>query len=175
MELGAHLIVIAGRNERVKKQVEELREGFDPSNSLTVFGFTDRVSDLMAVSDVLITKPGPGTINEAIAMKLPMLIDDTEISLFWERANVDYVLKYKVGQKIRKFWQMDNLLMAYLGDEDLIQKTKQSFDSVPANEFHIRVKGIIKELMAIPPGWLADSKVAFVDSDEDEFDLEDSL
>lgn len=170
MELGVHLIVIAGRNEKLKRELESLREDFDPSNSMTVFGFTDRVSDLMAVSDVLITKPGPGTINEAIAMKLPMLIDDTEISLFWERANVDYVLKYQVGQKIRKFHQMDALLEAYLNDEELIQKTKKSFDAVPANQFHVRVKDIIRELMSIPPGWMPKSQVVFLDSEEeDEF------
>lgn len=112
MNLGSHLVVMAGRNNRLKKDLDQLK--LHPSNTVSVFGYTDRVSDLMAVSDVIITKPGPGTINEAMAMKLPILIDNTDISLFWERANVDIVLKYGVGEKIKKFSQIKTLLMTYL-------------------------------------------------------------
>ena len=67
---------------------------------MTLLGFTDRVADLMAISHLIVTKPGPGTISEAIAMKLPILIDNTDKLLFWERINVDLVLNYGVGQRI---------------------------------------------------------------------------
>ena len=146
MNLGVHLIVIAGRNNSLKKELEKLH--LHPSNTLTAFGYTDRVSDLMAISDVIITKPGPGTINEAMAMKLPILIDNTDTSLFWERANVDIVLKYGVGQKIKKFKQVKSLLMTYLKDAKAIENTEHSFDGIPANQFHLRIPEIIHELIA---------------------------
>ncbi len=149
LDLGLHLVVIAGRNGKLKKQLEKIE--LSPSNSMTVFGFTDRISDIMAVSDLIITKPGPGTINEAIAMKLPILIDNTDNSLFWERANVDFVLKYGVGQKIKKFRQIEDFLASYLNDPQVILNTKRSFIEVPSNQFHLRVPGIIKELIATRP------------------------
>ena len=145
MNLGAHLVVIAGRNNKLKKELEQLK--LHPSNSLTAFGFTDRVSDLMAVSNLIITKPGPGTINEAIAMKLPILIENTDISLFWERANVDMVTKYGIGQKIREFGQVKNLLMSYLKDSQTKQSISQSYVSAPSNQFHLRIRGIIQDLL----------------------------
>jgi processive 1,2-diacylglycerol beta-glucosyltransferase len=151
LDLGVHLVVIAGRNNKLKKELKQL--DLHPSNSLSIFGFTDRISDIMAVSDVIITKPGPGTINEAIAMKLPILIDNTDITLFWERANVDFVLKYGVGQKIKKFRQIKDLLTSYLKDEQVIQNTEKSFVDVPANQFHLRIKGIIQDLISIEPEW----------------------
>lgn len=151
IDLGAHLVVIAGRNNKLKKELEQL--DLHPSNSISVFGFTDRVSDLMAVSDVIITKPGPGTINEAIAMKLPILIDNTAITLFWERANVDFVLKYGVGQKIKKLRQVEGLLMTYLKDKETIQNLEKSFSNIPSNQFHLRIPGIIQELIAFKPDW----------------------
>jgi processive 1,2-diacylglycerol beta-glucosyltransferase len=151
LDLGAHLVVIAGRNNKLKKELERL--DLHPSNSLSVFGFTDRVSDLMAVSDVIITKPGPGTINEAIAMKLPILIDNTAITLFWERANVDYVLKYGVGQKIKKLKQVEGLLITYLKDKQKIQDLEKSFSDIPSNQFHLRIPGIIEELISSKSDW----------------------
>ncbi|HYM92122.1 MAG TPA: glycosyltransferase, partial [bacterium] len=38
------------------------------------FGYVDNVEELMAVSDLLITKAGGVTVSEALAMGLPMLI-----------------------------------------------------------------------------------------------------
>jgi UDP:flavonoid glycosyltransferase YjiC (YdhE family) len=121
---------------------------------MSVFGFTDRISDLMAVSDVIITKPGPGTINEAIAMKVPILLDNTDITLFWERANVDFVLKYGVGQKIKKIRQVKDLLVTYLKDKQVRQDTENSFFNIPPNQFHLRIGGIIHDLIANKPSWL---------------------
>lgn len=165
LDLNAHLIVIAGRNKKLKKQLEELE--IHSSNSMTVFGYTDRVSDIMAISNVIITKPGPGTINEAIAMKLPILIDNTDISLFWERANVDFVLKYGVGQKIKKFEQVENLLVNYLNDEEIIQNVERAFATIPPNQFHLRIHGIIKELILGKPVWqtVSDRMESFEDDE----------
>lgn len=147
MNLGAHLIVLAGRNQKLKKDLEQLK--LHPSNTLSALSFTDRVSDLMAVSDLIVTKPGPGTINEALAMKLPILIDNTESSLFWERANVDMVLRYGVGQKIRKFSQVRDLLTTYLKNDETKEATEQNFVNVPSNQFHLRIPEIIHDLVSL--------------------------
>ena len=169
LDLNAHLVVIAGRNNKLRKQLEGLE--LNSSNSMTVFGYTDRVADIMAVSNVIITKPGPGTINEAIAMKLPILIDNTDISLFWERANVDFVLKYGVGQKIKKFRQIEDLLITYLNDEEVIQSVEKAFVDIPPNQFHLRIHGIIKELISSKPAWKTVSDVIETSEDDEGYAL----
>jgi processive 1,2-diacylglycerol beta-glucosyltransferase len=168
LDLNAHIVVIAGRNNKLKKQLERLE--LHSSNTMTVFGFTERVADIMAVSNVIITKPGPGTINEAIAMKLPILIDNTDITLFWERANVDFVLKYGVGQKIKKLRQVEDLLVTYLNDEQTILNIEKCFVDIPPNQFHLRIRGIIQELISVKPNWpqVAD---AIEPSDDEEFEF----
>lgn len=149
MPLNIHLVVIAGRNNKLQKALGALK--LHPSNTLTPLGYTERISDLMAVSSLVITKPGPGTINEAIAMKLPMLIDNVDTSLFWERANVDIVLKYGIGQRIKKMSQLKNLLTSYLKEGSAGKAAAQSFPDVPPNQFHLRIGGIIQELIKTPP------------------------
>ncbi len=146
MNLGVHLMVIAGRNNKLKKSLEQLK--LHPSNTLTAFGYTDRISDLMAVADLIVTKPGPGTINEAIAMKLPILIDNTDNSLFWERANVDIVLKYGIGHRVKKFNQLEGLITTYLKEAKAKDDPENLFVNVPTNQFHVRIPVIIRELIA---------------------------
>lgn len=147
MDLSAHLVVIAGRNESLKKEVQRLK--LHPSNSMTVLGFTDQVADIMAVSDVVITKPGPGTICEAIAMKLPILIDNTGSSLFWERANVDMILGYGVGERIRDYKDVRKHLHNFLKNNEMRKELFESFDQVPPNEFHLKIRGVIQEMVAL--------------------------
>ena len=102
----------------------------------------------MAISHLIVTKPGPGTINEAIAMKLPILIDNTDKLLFWERINVDLVLRYGVGQRITHPREIEDLIANYLLDDTLQEKLYDSFCSIPPNNFHVKIKGIIADMVA---------------------------
>ncbi len=66
------IIVVSGRNEKLRLQLEALAR--EATNSVWVFGFTREVDQLMAVSDLMVTKAGGLTISEALAMELPMLL-----------------------------------------------------------------------------------------------------
>jgi processive 1,2-diacylglycerol beta-glucosyltransferase len=72
VNLPLQIVVVTGRNSVLR---HELNAAAESSCHLTqVLGFTKRISELMAIADLLITKPGALTISEALAMKLPMLI-----------------------------------------------------------------------------------------------------
>jgi processive 1,2-diacylglycerol beta-glucosyltransferase len=65
-------LVVCGRDRALARRVRALaarRPG-----RFTVFGYSDVVERLMAVSDVLITKAGAVTVSEALVRGLPMLI-----------------------------------------------------------------------------------------------------
>lgn len=149
LPLGLHLIVVAGKNQALRRQLETLP--LHPSNTLSVFGYVQRVSDLMAVSDVLVTKPGPGTINEAIAMKLPMLLDDAGSSLFWERSNVDLVLKGGIGEKVKRLRQLGPLLTLYLTDRFCQHNVRDRLMKVPSSAFHQQIGVLVQELIQRAP------------------------
>ncbi len=143
-EVGAHLIVCAGKNERLARKLKKIP--LHPSNSITVMGFTDKVADLMTMADIIITKPGPGTINEALAMRLPMLIDTTTTPLSWERANVELVLRYGVGDRICDLEEIEPHVRNYLYNKDLRQNVQEAFAKVPPNLFHERIIGIVDSM-----------------------------
>ena len=68
------LVVIAGRNKELKQQAQELAAS--SHHSIHVYGYTDRIGELMGAADVLLTKPGALTLTEAMAMRLPMLLHE---------------------------------------------------------------------------------------------------
>jgi processive 1,2-diacylglycerol beta-glucosyltransferase len=142
--LPIHLIACAGKNEKLAGQLSAL--SFNSKTSITVVGFTHKVADLMAVSNLMITKPGPGTINEAIAMKLPVLLDNTSRTLNWERANIDFVLKQGIGDQIRSFGDLPALLHKYLIDPHHTKQVNEAINTLPANPFHSRVKALVDEM-----------------------------
>lgn len=89
------LIVIAGRNKRLETKLKSKKYGFP----MKVFGFTDKVQELMAESDMIITKAGPGTIAEALAMNLPIIV--TSWLPGQEEGNVEFVVRENVGRVSR--------------------------------------------------------------------------
>lgn len=147
-DLEVHLIVVAGKNNKLAKQLKKLK--LHPSNSITVMGFTDKISDLMALSDIVITKPGPGTINEALSMQLPVLIDNTNTSLSWEQANIDLVVRYGVGERINRYRDAKDVLRKYLKDPDCKKNIEEAFSLLPPNLFQERIPDIIDSMLVKP-------------------------
>jgi processive 1,2-diacylglycerol beta-glucosyltransferase len=66
------IIAVAGCNNKLRDRLESLSANV--GGNVKIFGFTDRISELMDISDLLITKPGGITVSEALVKKLPMLI-----------------------------------------------------------------------------------------------------
>jgi processive 1,2-diacylglycerol beta-glucosyltransferase len=67
------IICVAGKNEALREELKELAAKYPKSKSV-ILSFTDKISELMSVSNLLITKPGGLTISEAMAKGLPMAI-----------------------------------------------------------------------------------------------------
>lgn len=63
-------------------------------------GFVTNMADYMVAAEVLVTKAGPGTIAEAAALGLPVML--TSFLPGQEAGNVDYVLEYGFGDYCKK-------------------------------------------------------------------------
>ena len=66
------LVVIAGRNQGLVERLT--RERWPSGVSVVVRGFVDNMVDWMRAADMIVTKAGPGTIMEALAAGLPILL-----------------------------------------------------------------------------------------------------
>ncbi|NLP42381.1 MAG: glycosyltransferase [Veillonellaceae bacterium] len=66
------MIVVAGNNKKMYKRLINNQVGF--RCPIKIFGFVDNIHELMAVADILISKPGGMTAAEAACRGLPMVI-----------------------------------------------------------------------------------------------------
>ena len=88
------LILICGRNEKLAARLRAMHT----SIPMFVEDFTREVPYYMHLSDFFIGKPGPGSISEAVAMKLPVIVERSAWNLPQERYNCDWVREQGVGQ-----------------------------------------------------------------------------
>jgi len=95
-DLDIQLIVVAGFNKRLELKLIKKHFRFPAK----VLGFTDRIPEIMAASDVMITKAGPGAVFEAIAKEIPLIISGNIYGQ--EEGNVEYVKKNKLGLVARE-------------------------------------------------------------------------
>ena len=98
-KLELQLIFICGRNEKL---ASALRVG---GSRLPRFveGFTKDVNRYMHLADFFIGKPGPGSVSEALAMQLPVIVSCNAWTLPQERYNAEWVLENEVGVVLRSF------------------------------------------------------------------------
>ncbi len=85
------LVVVAGRNEKLKEELEAKDWGIPTY----IYGFTKEMPDFMRAADVLITKAGPGTVAESLAAHLPLILFSRLPGQ--EDGNVDFVKETDTG------------------------------------------------------------------------------
>ena len=97
------LILICGRNQKLAATLRAMQSRMP----MFVEGFTREVPYYMHLSDFFIGKPGPGSISEAIAMKLPVIVERNAWNLPQERYNCEWVREQDVGLVLRNFRGID--------------------------------------------------------------------
>lgn len=68
------VVAIAGKNKRMQKKFATLIEDTNSQNRIKLLTFTDKVPELMNISDIVITKPGGLTITESLVSHLPIIV-----------------------------------------------------------------------------------------------------
>src|SRR5580704_6921445 len=91
--LGVELVVVCGRNEHLEQKLRELAPTLP--TPMHVLGFTNKIPEYFRAVDLLVTKAGPGTLAEANAAQLPIIVYDYVPGQ--ERGNVDFVRHNGLG------------------------------------------------------------------------------
>src|ERR1035437_4015632 len=97
--LDLQIIAICGKNQKL----EATLRGLGGRVRMHVEGFTNEVPRFMQLADFFIGKPGPGSISEAVAMGLPVIVETNAWTLPQERFNAVWVMEQGVGISLRDF------------------------------------------------------------------------
>jgi 1,2-diacylglycerol 3-beta-galactosyltransferase len=98
-QLELQIIFICGKNDKLAGDLRNQKSRCPRF----VEGFTTEVNRYMQLADFFIGKPGPGSVSEALAMRLPVIVECNAWTLPQERYNADWILEKEVGVALRNF------------------------------------------------------------------------
>jgi processive 1,2-diacylglycerol beta-glucosyltransferase len=106
-------VVVTGRNQELRQELAAQ----DRKHPTQVLGFVRNMHELMAVADLIITKPGGLTSSEALAMGKPLLILNPIPGQ--EAANSDFLLEHGAAAKVNRVEDLPYRIEQLLGSRRL--------------------------------------------------------
>lgn len=143
-----HLIIAMGQSEHLHPQLERVH--YPKNVSTTILGFTNKMPEIMAISDLFITKSGSVSLNEALYSGLPMLLDATTGSLVWEKMNREFVSEHGFGDSIFKYYQIAPMVSDLLSNKKELEALKKNIEAFPKKNPEQEFRLLIKRIMNRP-------------------------
>ncbi len=109
------LYIITGHNKELFKKIEKYNNG----RNIQVLSYTDKIADMMAYADLLITKPGGITLFEALSSDLPFII--YKPILGQECENGKYIADKKLGMIVQSEEELKTAIIQLMENEDMMQ------------------------------------------------------
>jgi processive 1,2-diacylglycerol beta-glucosyltransferase len=111
-------IVVTGRNEELRRDLA----AHDRKHPTHVLGFASNMHELMAVADLIISKPGGLTSSEALALGRPLFILNPIPGQ--EAANSDFLLERGAAAKVNRVEDLPYRIGQLLGSKKLAEMAR---------------------------------------------------
>jgi len=113
------VLVVCAKNKKLLSRLEKRN-----LENVKVFGFVNNAEELMAVSDVIVTKPGGSSIAEFLNMELfPIFISAIPGQ---EQENVKTLAAYGVGCAPKNIKEIKDLIVELKGNPQKLQNLKKN-------------------------------------------------
>lgn len=117
------IIAIAGKNETMKEQFNEIVQEYGKQDNVKILGFTNQVPELMSISNVVVTKPGGLTTSESLASNLPMIVINPIPGQ--EEENAEFLENKGIAVWIRKSANVDEIVENLLSTPSRLEDMKK--------------------------------------------------
>lgn len=122
-EVAAQLIVLAGRNTKLKTDLEKLAQTHKNGANVKVLGWTCEVPNLMRAADLMISKLG-NTFDESLAIRLPIIALEPPPGS--ERVQYALLNEWKTGCAVNKIDDLEKIIIRLLKNPEEIKKMRDA-------------------------------------------------
>jgi UDP-N-acetylglucosamine:LPS N-acetylglucosamine transferase len=143
LEPPLRVIAVCGDNPRLQARLAPLEAG--SGRRLQLFGFTDRVAELLAACDLLVTKPGPGSLAEAFHQRVPVVVTRNVHTIPQERFNTDLVRDEGLGRVVRHWREIPAEVVRLRADPPAREAIRQRLAALPENRAVWEVLDVVAE------------------------------
>jgi processive 1,2-diacylglycerol beta-glucosyltransferase len=120
LETPVNLVVVTGKNAELKEELS--RRPLVGPHRVQVLGFTDKMDELMAAADVVVSKPGGLTTSEVLARGAAMVIVNPIPGQ--ESRNSDFLLENGAAIKVNNIPTLTWKLQALLNDPERLARLR---------------------------------------------------
>ena len=124
------IIVVAGRNKSLKDKLDKTialnQDNID--KKICVLGFTDKMNDLLASVDILVSKPGGLTTTESLLKEVPMIVP--YFIPGQEEENLDFLSNCGASLRTSKKYTLSIILKVLIDNPVRIDMAKQNIRSI---------------------------------------------
>ena len=139
--IDTQLILICGKNHKLEAALRRLTA----QAPRLIEGFTSEIPYYMHLADFFIGKPGPGSITEAVAMKLPVIVECNSATLPQERYNAEWVREHKVGIVVESFRHVATAVKRMLKDLHHFKASVAKIENRAVFEIPEILEGMLRE------------------------------
>jgi 1,2-diacylglycerol 3-beta-galactosyltransferase len=128
---GFHVVAVCGDNPALFGSLAEAE--LRSAGRLHRLGFTDRVADYLAGCDLLVTKPGPGSLAEAFHQQVPVVVTCNARTIPQERYNARLVRERGFGLVVRRWQDVPAAVASLQGDRPRLLSCRARLAELPPN------------------------------------------
>ena len=145
-ELDVQAIFLAGKNEDLKREAEELAKS--AKFPVKVIGYSDEIEKLMQSANVMVSKLGGLTTFEALACRLPIIADATTPPMPQEAGTVRLLSQKGAGILLEKPTDIVSVVRSLSTDSDRYSALRNATAgmSIPNS-----TESIVREILTLVP------------------------
>ena len=118
------IIAISGKNPKMKSAFEEVVDSNNANSTVKIIEFSNEVPKLMAIANLVVTKPGGLTTSESLASHLPMVVINPIPGQ--EEENAEFLESKNIAVWIKKSDDSKEIIKSLLNNKEKISIMKEN-------------------------------------------------
>ena len=138
------ILVITGRNEHLKDKLSKMLDSTIHNKNICLLGYTNKMNDILASIDVLISKPGGLTTTEALLNDVPMIVP--YFIPGQEEENLDFLTNCGAALRTTKKYSLPVLLKVLIDDPSRLDNLRKNIKSIRKFDSAVNISNLVVEM-----------------------------
>ena len=139
------ILVIAGRNDHLKEKLSKMLDSTVHNKNICLLGYTNKMNDILASIDVLISKPGGLTTTEALLNDVPMIVPYCIPGQ--EEENLDFLTNCGAALRTTKKYSLPVLLKVLIDDPSRLDALRNNIKSIRKSDSAINISNLVVDIL----------------------------
>lgn len=140
------ILVVTGRNEHLKDKLSKMLDSTIHNKNICLLGYTNKMNDILASIDVLISKPGGLTTTEALLNDVPMIVP--YFIPGQEEENLDFLTNCGAALRTTKKYSLPVLLKVLIDDPSRLDSLKKNIKSIRKFNSAVNISNLVVDILS---------------------------